>query len=1365
ENTFEILHSIAYKMPKMPSDLLPSIPKALEAIILKSIEKNRRKRYPTAQAMAKDIEKYLSGQHTNLGYWKIKLRWKIQAYRKPLVKSFAFIMLFCLLLYSFLYYSYAKTQDSFQEKDITKFLKNYDFEKITEELKKDPSPSNYIKCIDLAFQESLYMESLHLCEEAFQAFHDSVFKEKKAELLFLLHRYQEAYKCYEELQREYPEKSWNIAFTQCAFALGEYAKAIEVLPKEDSKMKSEFQARYFFYRGVCNFMYFVRSIPYNEFLGSIQTGKWKEYPGSFVVQKAIEDLETAQKKVLLLKSFHDLKPAIDVYLSYLYVMQNKKVQSFQTKNQEDIAFYNTASIREELSGIFAFINKDYKKSLQHFEKCISWNPGSVSYPYFCLQSIYLINQNNTEESKQETQQNWEKILDYSMLCFELAPLNLAFLEILISDILENQTPDNFMYSMPFLFNNLGKISDKIHFSLWDQDFKKMAKDYTLHYDSAPGKIKNLKKILEKSLYTSSPQALKMAKIILSQHYNEKEIIFKEIQLLKQKNAQKTLDAQIDKNILEIQEEIEQKEKSEKQKNLKKKIAHLIVGMQSQEILEVIQDKPFFMEMLEKEKDTLLLYWIVQVFKKLKTRESYSFLQNAFHCLDFKIKMLCKIALHNSSFDIKIDFENKEFQQSFVSCDEKLMSLVFHHLGREIPCEISFKMLQESPKEKVKISASKAILCNPRSNAEQKAKALSVFFMGMQSLEKEIVNYCQWNFWYQDIPTFANPKDWEIPLGLLKHKDKEIKKIAAMSMNRFLEKKPSAEATNRIRMVLLDAIKSEPEELVRFSILVGLVELKEKEAILSQFFNSKESLKNRLFPTIKFIQNFLASRPEYNMSIENPFLAFDPFEKQETNPYLQCFYLMLLGKIIFPYFNILDGMPLNQERFIQNPLKKGFASESFFVRRTAAYIASDKIDNDCSIRSILKEQYYKETNSRVKKAIISTLVSYMDQDSWNPIRQKSKKALFGWIQTLEKQDKVASAHGYYHLFPKRYRYDLDTRYIKSASQWDRDQYYIKHLQSIFNSFCADYGVDTKIKEENIFESLQKEQYPNVYTFFQFYQNKNMPKEEFRKALILQRMVSAINSLARCTVLDMENSRYPFELSFFMELLGEQKNAMVGIDEAIRREPERKMYVLWKAILEYNAGNSDLALSMIHSLIHKNYRSELLWETKGKIHVARKEWQEAEGCFQELHAMYQEHPDPLLWIAQIKILQGEQNFSNIKTQYIEKALNLLKEEEKWLEQRMIADTRGKFLFRSHFKKLEGNYHFTLAVWAMAQKQKENAIQSLEKADHAFRWGFTNYCSLPVNKKNLSQFPGWQEIEKYPFTKNLPGEIQGLSTIENP
>lgn len=57
ENTFEILHSIAYKMPKMPSDLLPSIPKALEAIILKSIEKNRRKRYPTAQAMAKDIEK------------------------------------------------------------------------------------------------------------------------------------------------------------------------------------------------------------------------------------------------------------------------------------------------------------------------------------------------------------------------------------------------------------------------------------------------------------------------------------------------------------------------------------------------------------------------------------------------------------------------------------------------------------------------------------------------------------------------------------------------------------------------------------------------------------------------------------------------------------------------------------------------------------------------------------------------------------------------------------------------------------------------------------------------------------------------------------------------------------------------------------------------------------------------------------------------------------------------------------------------------------------------------------------------------------------------------------------------------------
>lgn len=55
----EILRRIEYEMPVRPRALRPDLPLALEAIILKCLQKRPHDRYPTAEALAEDLERFL----------------------------------------------------------------------------------------------------------------------------------------------------------------------------------------------------------------------------------------------------------------------------------------------------------------------------------------------------------------------------------------------------------------------------------------------------------------------------------------------------------------------------------------------------------------------------------------------------------------------------------------------------------------------------------------------------------------------------------------------------------------------------------------------------------------------------------------------------------------------------------------------------------------------------------------------------------------------------------------------------------------------------------------------------------------------------------------------------------------------------------------------------------------------------------------------------------------------------------------------------------------------------------------------------------------------------------------------------------
>ena len=97
DSVVEVLRQVADRPPLAPRSLRPGIPRDLETICLKCLAKEPAQRYPTAEALAEDLERWLAGrpiQARPLGTAARVWRW---ARRNPAPASLAAILLGLLL--------------------------------------------------------------------------------------------------------------------------------------------------------------------------------------------------------------------------------------------------------------------------------------------------------------------------------------------------------------------------------------------------------------------------------------------------------------------------------------------------------------------------------------------------------------------------------------------------------------------------------------------------------------------------------------------------------------------------------------------------------------------------------------------------------------------------------------------------------------------------------------------------------------------------------------------------------------------------------------------------------------------------------------------------------------------------------------------------------------------------------------------------------------------------------------------------------------------------------------------------------------------------------------------------------------------
>jgi len=83
-STFRLIQDIQTKTPPRPRKLNPSIPRDLERIILKTIEKEPGDRYPSAAALASDLERFLAGERPRSARVPLRHRLRSWVRRRPI---------------------------------------------------------------------------------------------------------------------------------------------------------------------------------------------------------------------------------------------------------------------------------------------------------------------------------------------------------------------------------------------------------------------------------------------------------------------------------------------------------------------------------------------------------------------------------------------------------------------------------------------------------------------------------------------------------------------------------------------------------------------------------------------------------------------------------------------------------------------------------------------------------------------------------------------------------------------------------------------------------------------------------------------------------------------------------------------------------------------------------------------------------------------------------------------------------------------------------------------------------------------------------------------------------------------------------
>ena len=94
-NAIDVIRKVLEDEPRPPRSAAPSLPRAVETVILKAMQRERDRRYPSALEMADDLQRLLNGMRVTARRTSIWYRTKRRLLRRPLVSALAAALALC----------------------------------------------------------------------------------------------------------------------------------------------------------------------------------------------------------------------------------------------------------------------------------------------------------------------------------------------------------------------------------------------------------------------------------------------------------------------------------------------------------------------------------------------------------------------------------------------------------------------------------------------------------------------------------------------------------------------------------------------------------------------------------------------------------------------------------------------------------------------------------------------------------------------------------------------------------------------------------------------------------------------------------------------------------------------------------------------------------------------------------------------------------------------------------------------------------------------------------------------------------------------------------------------------------------------
>jgi tetratricopeptide (TPR) repeat protein len=302
-------------------------------------------------------------------------------------------------------------------------------------------------------------------------------------------------------------------------------------------------------------------------------------------------------------------------------------------------------------------------------------------------------------------------------------------------------------------------------------------------------------------------------------------------------------------------------------------------------------------------------------------------------------------------------------------------------------------------------------------------------------------------------------------------------------------------------------------------------------------------------------------------------------------------------------------------------------------------------------------------------------------------------------------------------------------------------------------------------EHIKKSTQRE-YPHIYTLMQRAGELITRKTWSAKELYALKRAHAyfialfpLQHLKRAVEVDGGNPRYHFELALLLESSGEWKKALEALSKAKSLDPKCALYKFAQVRLYLKMKEISPAEKILEDMAETEDTSAL-WELRGKMALAVKEWHAAQRAFTRLHRAIPQAPHPLIlrahsYLWQNKLTQAGEDLG--------KAWNLILQEEKNIANLYHTSGGWKDFALFYIEKARGDYHFCMARLSLLKGIHKEAIDHCQKGVKAFEWGLVNYPETPFSRHNLEQYPEFAKIHSDPFIQALPWSVIGLTDYQ--